>query len=204
MFPNQPPPSFSYLLTFPLFKFIPLFQEPISNLIKSNFSDVNFLMELRKEDFVLPSIDNGISNQVRTVDFLTVDISYNIVRLCKRLCASDAETMESIRNRICSLIPKCDIDGFPCRMVLDYVTGDETRLRVIDNFEMTLGQLLSTKFQISKFYIDCGQNDALKMDRSIEDFTKTQMCKIIEKQKYGVRMRICLPNASESLFRQIY
>uniref|UniRef100_A0A914Z6J4 USP domain-containing protein n=1 Tax=Panagrolaimus superbus TaxID=310955 RepID=A0A914Z6J4_9BILA len=169
----------------------------ISEITTSIYCDLNFIMESRKEDFCLPPKANS-DDTLRTIDILIVDLSYNFVRMCKRLCVYDQETLESIRNRICALIPKCNAEEeYPCRMVLDSVISDDTPLRLIDDYSTTLHQLVSSRFQISRFYIDCGTAEALKEDRQVEDFTQSQMCKVIEKQKYGIKIRICLPSASD-------
>jgi hypothetical protein len=165
---------------------------------KSSYGDICFIMELKKEDFNLPLLDDSLIDVVKTIDILTVDISYNSVRMCKRLCVYENEPMESIRNRICLLEPKCNFDPeYPCRMIIDNVLSDDTPLRLIDDYNVSYNQVVSTRFSITRFYIDCGTADALKVDRKIEDFTQTQMCKIIEKQKYGIRMRVFLPSAAD-------
>uniref|UniRef100_A0AC35G3A4 USP domain-containing protein n=2 Tax=Panagrolaimus sp. PS1159 TaxID=55785 RepID=A0AC35G3A4_9BILA len=169
---------------------------PISELARTFYSDVQFIMELKREDFSLPPRISADAS-LRTIDILTVDVSYNSVRMCKRMCVYNQETLESIRNRICALIPKCHADDYPCRMVLDSVINDDTPLRLINDYTMTLQNLLTTRFQLSRFYIDCGLPNVLENDRKVEDFTQSQMCKIIEKQKYGIRIRICLPNAND-------
>ncbi|KAE9551831.1 hypothetical protein FO519_004963 [Halicephalobus sp. NKZ332] len=158
-------------------------------------SELTFVMELKEEEFLIPVAD-GLKH-LRTLDFLTVDVSFNSVRMCKRVGAYDDETMGSIRERVSKLFPKCQVDGTQIRMVMDLVIDDGSPLLLIDDDSKTIEQLVRNKFQIPKFYIDCGLPDDLKNDRKTTDFSKTQMCKIMEKRKYGTRLRIQLPSASD-------
>lgn len=150
-------------------------------------------MELKPEDCELPDIPD--KTFLRTLDFLTVDVSYNTVRMCKRLAAYDSEALGSLRDRISKLFPKCSAVSTNVRMVMDVVIDDGSPLVLVDDDSQTLTQLLGNKFQIPKFYIDCGHPEDLVRDRQITQFTSTQMCKIIEKRKYGTRIRIQLPSA---------
>jgi len=158
-------------------------------------SELTFVMELKKEEFLIP-VANGTSN-LRTLDFLTVDVSFNTVRMCKRVGAYDNETMGSIRERVSKLFPKCQVDGTQIRMVMDLVIDDGSPLLLIDDDNKTIEQLVKNKFQIPKFFIDCGMPEDLRTDRKVSDFSKTQMCKIMEKRKYGTRLKIQLPSACD-------
>lgn len=128
-----------------------------------SLTDLSFVMEVKAGDYVVPEID---STMLRTIDFYTVDISYNTVRLCKRVPIFNSETIANIRERIAKLFPKCTVEETQIRMVMDFVIDDCGDLVLIDDDSQTFHQVMGKNFQTPKFYIDCGRPDDLKVDRS--------------------------------------
>uniref|UniRef100_A0A7E4V7V7 USP domain-containing protein n=1 Tax=Panagrellus redivivus TaxID=6233 RepID=A0A7E4V7V7_PANRE len=183
-------------------------QTTIDHLLKKSYhtaSELNFILEVNSEAYNLPAPpvlgDFGILTEtLRTLDFLTVDITHNLVRSCKRICSTDVEMVYHLRHRIKALFPQTGVDGIPCRIVLDNMIDDGSPMKLIDDDSQTVGELLKYKFHNMRFYIDCGDPERLKADRLVENFIDSQMCRIIEKKKFGIHVMIQLP--SDADYRQ--